>query len=164
MHGRGGPRLGNLHVNGAVHVVDLPAATSLLTVLRNDLHLTGAKYGCGLGACGACTVLIDGRPARACIVPIGVAAGRTIETIEGLGTAAHPHPVQRAFIEAQAAQCGYCLAGMIMTVKALLDRDPDPDDATIRRELAGNLCRCGTHVEILAAARRAAALTREAGA
>ena len=94
-------------------------------------------------------------------MPLGVADGRPIETLEGLGTAARLHPVQRAFIDAQAAQCGYCLAGMIMTVKALLDRDPDPDDATIRRELAGNLCRCGTHVEILAAAHRAAALMRE---
>lgn len=164
MQAREGRRVRTLHVNGKAHGIDLAADTLLLTVLRNDLHLTGAKYGCGLGQCGACTVLVDGLPARACIVPLGVAAGRPIETLEGLGTAEHPHPVQRAFIEAQAAQCGYCLSGMIMTVKALLDRDPEPDDATIRRELAGNLCRCGTHVEILAAAHRAAALMREARA
>lgn len=157
-------RVRTLDVNGKAYGIDLPADTLLLGVLRNDLQLTGAKYGCGLGECGACTVLIDGLPARSCIVPLAVATNRPIETLEGLGTAEHPHPVQRAFIEAQAAQCGYCLAGMIMTVKALLDRDPDPDDATIRRELAGNLCRCGTHVEILVAAHRAAALMREARA
>lgn len=164
MQAREGRRVRTLCVNRDVYAIDLPADTLLLTVLRNDLHLTSAKYGCGLGECGACTVLIDGLPARSCVVPLAVAAGRRIETLEGLGTAEHPHPVQRAFIEAQAAQCGYCLAGMIMTVKALLDRDPDPDDATIRRELAGNLCRCGTHVEILAAAHRAAELLREAAA
>ncbi|HEX4768692.1 MAG TPA: (2Fe-2S)-binding protein [Lichenihabitans sp.] len=153
-----------LTVNGRAHALALPADVPLLTVLRNDLGLTAAKYGCGLGECGACTVLLDGLPARACIVPLRVAAGRRVETLEGLGTMDKPHPVQQAFIEEQAAQCGYCLNGMIMTVKALLDRNPDPDEAEIRRELGGNLCRCGTHVEILRAARRAAAMLRAGGA
>ena len=151
-------------VNSQEHHLHLPPEVPLLTVLRNDLGLTAAKYGCGLGECGACTVLLDGLPARACIVPLRVAAGRRVETLEGLGSVDAPHPVQQAFIDEQAAQCGYCVAGMIMTVKALLDRTLDPSDADIRRELSGNLCRCGTHVEILRAARRAAATLRAGGA
>jgi nicotinate dehydrogenase subunit A len=132
------------------------ADTPLLHILRNDLGLNGPKYGCGLGECGSCTVLIDGVPARSCVIPFPAVAGRAVTTLEGLGTAGDPHPVQRAFIAEQAAQCGYCLNGMIMTAKALLDRNPRPTDDEIRRELSGNLCRCGTHVEILRAVRRAA--------
>jgi nicotinate dehydrogenase subunit A len=130
----------------------------LLYLLRNDLALNGPKFGCGLGECGACTVLLDGTPTRACVTTAKVALGHEITTLEGLGTRAALHPVQQAFIEEQAAQCGYCLSGMIMTAKALLDRDPHPSEETIRRELSRNLCRCGTHVEILRAVQRAAEL------
>ena len=145
-----------LVVNDTPVGLDLPGTVPLLQVLRNDLGLNGPKYGCGLGQCGACTVLIDGVPARSCILPLSVVSGRRVTTLEGLARNGELHPVQRAFVEEQAAQCGYCLNGMIMTVVALLDRDPAPDEAKIRRELAGNLCRCGTHLEILRAARRAA--------
>ncbi|HEY1995734.1 (2Fe-2S)-binding protein [Paraburkholderia sp.] len=147
-----------LTVNGATYVVNADADTPLLYLLRNDLALNGPKFGCGLGECGACTVLLDGMPTRSCVTTAKVAQGRAITTLEGLGTRVALHPVQQAFIEEQAAQCGYCLNGMIMTAKALLDRDPHPDDETIRRELSRNLCRCGTHVEILRAVRRAAYL------
>ena len=145
-----------LQVNGKAHALDIPHAASLLHVLRNDLLLTGPKFGCGLGECGACTVWVDGVAARACVIPAHGVAGRAITTLEGLGTALHPHPVQQAFIDEQAAQCGYCLNGMIMMVAALLARQPDADESAIRRELSGNLCRCGTHVEIVNAALRAA--------
>lgn len=145
-----------LRVNGATHAVGAAPGTSLLTVLRNDLGLNGPKYGCGLGECGACTVLVDGVAARACVIPVGGMEGRAITTLEGLGTAQAPHPVQQAFIDAQAAQCGYCMNGMIMTTVALLAREPRPDEARIRAELSGNLCRCGTHVEILRAVQDAA--------
>lgn len=148
-----------LTVNGQPVALDLPGEVPLLEVLRNDLHLNGPKYGCGYAECGACTVLVDGLAARACVMPLSQAAGRTVTTLEGLGTEAAPHPVQRAFIESQAAQCGYCLNGMILQTVALLAADPAPDDATIRRALRHNLCRCGAHVEILAAVRRAVALT-----
>lgn len=151
-----------IEVNGTAHGFDLPPTTPLLSVLRNDLGLNGPKFGCGLGECGACTVIMDGLPARACIVPLRVAAGRRVLTLEGLGTVERLHPVQQAFVDEQAAQCGYCLNGMIMTTVALLAADPDPDEAAIRRELSGNLCRCGTHVEILRAVRRAATLMRAA--
>jgi nicotinate dehydrogenase subunit A len=149
-----------LQVNGRTH--DLPVArqTPLLYVLRNDLRLNGPKYGCGLGQCGSCTVLIDGVPARSCVLPVAVAEGREVVTLEGLGTPDCLHPVQQAFIDAQAAQCGYCLNGMIMTVTALLARNPDPSEAEIRRELKYNLCRCGAHVEILRAAHLAARTCR----
>ena len=147
-----------LHVNGATHLVNAGADTPLLYLLRNDLALNGPKFGCGLGECGACTVLLDGMPTRACVTTAKVALGREITTLEGLGTRNALHPVQQAFIEDQAAQCGYCLNGMIMTAKALLDRDPQPSVATIQRELSRNLCRCGTHVEIIRAVQRAAEL------
>lgn len=144
-------------VNGVRHELALDPDTPLLMVLRNDLALNGPKYGCGLGECGACSVLLDGRAVRSCVLPLSRAAGRQVTTLEGLGTIAAPHPVQAAFIAEQAAQCGYCLNGMIMTIVSLLSRNPHPDEAQIRSALAHNLCRCGTHLEILAAARRAAA-------
>lgn len=162
-----------LNVNGQAHALPAAALASatLLHVLRNDLCLNGPKFGCGLGQCGACTVLVDGVAARACVIPALGAAGRTITTLEGLparcGRAAADgalHPVQQAFVDAQAAQCGYCLNGMVMMAVALLERNPDPDEAAIRRELSGNLCRCGTHIEIIRAVLRAAVLMREAKA
>lgn len=139
-------------------MLDAPRDSPLLFVLRNDLGLNGPKYGCGLGECGACTVLIDGVAARACVIPVAGVEGREVTTLEGLGSADEPDRVQQAFIAEQAAQCGYCLNGMIMTVRALLNRCPHPTEAQIRAELSGNLCRCGTHLEILNAARRAAGL------
>jgi len=151
-----------LRVNGTEHVVDAKRATPLLYILRNDLALNGPKFGCGLGECGACMVIIDGQAARACVLPAGSAEGHDIVTLEGLGTREALHPVQQAFIAEQGAQCGYCLNGMIMTIKALLDRHPDPDEAEMRDALRYNLCRCGTHVEILRAAMLAARLVREA--
>lgn len=153
-----------LLVNGRRHKVSAEETTPLLYILRNDLALNGPKYGCGLGECGACTVLIDGIAARACVVPLAGAVGREITTLEGLGTKDAPHPIQQAFIAEQGAQCGYCLNGMIMTAKALLDRNPEPTEAQIRDALRGNLCRCGTHVEIMRAVLRAAGKTNAAGA
>lgn len=149
-----------LSVNGKNIHIQVMADTPLLLVLRNDLALNGPKYGCGLGECGACTVLIDGIAARSCVIPALGVVDRAITTLEGLGDRDHLHPVQRAFIEEQAAQCGYCLNGMIMTTKALLDRNPAPSDGEIRRALSGNLCRCGTHIEILRAVQRAIVLCR----
>ena len=119
------------------------ADTPLLYVLRNDLELNGAKFGCGLAQCGACTVLVDGRATRSCVTPIGTLGESEITTIEGLGTIENPHPLQRAFVEEQAAQCGYCINGMIMTAKELLDRTPKPTEADVRAALDANLCRCG---------------------
>lgn len=145
-----------LTVNGATHRLNIDPEAPLLTVLRNDLELNGAKFGCGLGECGACTVLLDGVAARACVIPVARAEGRSVTTLEGLGTLDAPGPVQRAFIAEQAAQCGYCLNGMIMTAHALLLRNPHPTEREIREELRFNLCRCGTHLEILRAVLRAA--------
>ena len=153
-----GPAPLALKVNGATHVVSACPDTPLLYLLRNDLALNGPKFGCGLGECGACTVLLDGVPTRACVTTAKVALGHEITTLEGLGTRAALHPVQQAFIDEQAAQCGYCLSGMIMTTKALLERDPHPSIETIQRELSRNLCRCGTHVETVRAVQRAAEL------
>ena len=150
-----------LKVNGKTRDVEAAGDTALLYVLRNDLALNGPKYGCGLGECGACAVLVDGRSIRSCTTATSMVEGREIITLEGLGTSDNPHPVQRAFVEMQAAQCGYCLNGMIVATTALLRRNPSPDEATIRRALAGHLCRCGAHVEILDAVRRAAELTRQ---
>ena len=147
-----------LHVNGRIREVEAPPDAPLLAVLRNDLGLNGPKYGCGLGECGACTVLVDGVAARSCAIPAGGVAGREITTLEGLGSLEAPHPVQQAFIDAQAAQCGYCLNGMILATVALLARHPRPTDAQARDALSHNLCRCGTHVEILRAVQRAAEL------
>src|SRR3979490_3072207 len=145
-----------LTVNGRIHDVNAAPDTALLYVLRNDLELNGPKFGCGLGECGTCSVLIDGVAARSCVIPIGGCVERDIVTLEGLGTRDRPDPVQQAFIDEQAAQCGYCLNGMIMSTKALLDRNPTPDDDDIRDALRFNLCRCGTHIEIMKAVRRAA--------
>jgi nicotinate dehydrogenase subunit A len=145
-----------LKVNGQAATVTAMADTPLLLILRNDLQLNGPKYGCGLGECGACTVIIDGVAARSCVFPLAGAEGREITTLEGIGSRQCPHPVQQAFIDEQAAQCGYCMNGMIMTAKALLDRNPHPSEAQIRSELSANLCRCGTHIEILRAVMRAA--------
>jgi nicotinate dehydrogenase subunit A len=145
----------SLKVNGAVRSVPAEPDTPLLYVLRNDLALNGAKFGCGLSQCGACTVLVDGHAVRSCVTAIGTLGQSEITTIEGLGDVAHPHPLQQAFIDEQAAQCGYCINGMIMTAKALLDRNPHPSEAEVREGLALNLCRCGTHNRIVRAILRA---------
>ena len=149
-----------LNVNSQSHDVDADAATPLLYVLRDHLQLNGAKFGCGLGQCGACTVLADGEAIFSCLTPISVLQGRRIRTVEGLGTVAQPGPMQRAFIELQAAQCGYCIPGMMMRAQALLDRKPDASEAEIRTALQPNLCRCGTHMRIVHAAVRAGELMR----
>ncbi|MBY4599068.1 (2Fe-2S)-binding protein [Ottowia caeni] len=151
-----------LTVNQRAVVLDVPLEASLLHLLRNDLGLNGPKYGCGLGSCGACTVHIDGVAARACVIPAHGVKERSITTLEGLGSRENWHPVQAAFEEAQAAQCGYCLNGMVMQAAALLAREPEPSEARIRSELSGNFCRCGTHVEIMAAVARAAELMSDA--
>ena len=146
-----------LSVNGEPRTLAVSAEATLLQVLRNDLGLNGPKYGCGLGQCGACTVWVDGVAARSCVIPAHGVAARAVTTLEGLGTRDHWHPVQAAFEQAQAAQCGYCLNGMVMQAAALLAREPHPSEARIRAELSGNLCRCGTHVEIVRAVQLAAA-------
>ncbi len=145
-----------LKVNGKSHSVPAEPDTPLLYVLRNDLALNAAKFGCGLAQCGACTVLIDGRAARSCVTAAGSVRGAEITTLEGIGTTDKLHVLQRAFIDEQAAQCGYCIAGMIMSAKDLLDRKPRPNEQDVREALAGNLCRCGTHARIIRAVLRAA--------
>jgi nicotinate dehydrogenase subunit A len=147
-------------VNGRPVETFLPRSTPLLAFLRNDLSLNGPKFGCGLGECGACGVLIDGRLGRACVLTLGDVAGRAVTTLEGLGSGDRLDPVQQAFIACDAAQCGYCLNGMIMTARALIDANPDPTEAEIREALRFNLCRCGAHVEIVAAVRLAATMAR----
>jgi nicotinate dehydrogenase subunit A len=149
-----------LKVNRRVHVLEQSGQASLMTALRNDLQLNGPKYGCGLGECGACTVLVDGVAARSCVIPAAGVAGREITTLEGLAMEGTLHPVQRAFIDAQAAQCGYCTNGMIMMAVALLARNAEPTDAEVRRELSTNLCRCGAHLEIVSAVLLAAGRMR----
>ncbi|TAI62334.1 (2Fe-2S)-binding protein [Bradyrhizobium sp. Leo170] len=151
-----------LTVNGRIVDVDAAPDTALLYVLRNDLELNGPKYGCGLGECGACAVLIDGVAARSCVIPIDGCVGRDILTLEGLGTRERSDPVQQAFIAEQAAQCGYCLNGMIITTKALLTRNPRPNENEVLEALRYNLCRCGAHIEIIRAAMRAAGHQLEA--
>jgi nicotinate dehydrogenase subunit A len=143
-------------VNGRSHAVAAEPETPLLYVLRDELGLNGAKFGCGLGQCGACTVEVDGRPVLSCLAPVGVLEGRAVTTVEGLGTPEKPGPLQAAFIAENAAQCGYCIAGMVMRAHALLRVNPYPSEAEIRAALRLNLCRCGTHRRILAAVRRAA--------
>ena len=146
----------SLKVNGVTHQVTADPDTPLLYVLRNDLALNGAKFGCGLEQCGACTVLVDGKPVRSCVIEIGRIGQSEITTLEGLGTKDHPHPLQQAFMDEQAAQCGYCIAGMIMSAKALLNRVPQPTETDVRLALAGNLCRCGVNNRIVRAVLRAA--------
>jgi len=153
----------NLDVNGKTFQIDADPATPLLYVLRDHLQLNGAKFGCGLGQCGACTVMADGQPVFSCITPISVLQGRKVKTIEGLGSVENPGPVQRAFIEEQAAQCGYCIPGMMMRAQALLERNPAPSRAEIRRYMNTNLCRCGTHMRILRAVERAAGFMKNGG-
>lgn len=150
-----------LTVNGRTHQVDADPDTPLLYVLREDLALNGAKYGCGLGQCGACTVMLDGKAVFSCLLPLAAVGNRKVTTIEGLGTEAEPGPVQRAFMDEQSAQCGYCIPGMMMRAQALLEANPDPDEATIRAHLLPNLCRCGTQMRILRAVRRASAMMRQ---
>jgi aerobic-type carbon monoxide dehydrogenase small subunit (CoxS/CutS family) len=150
-----------LRINGATVRVDVDAARSLLSVLRDDLDLTGAKYGCGEGQCGACTVLVDGTPTRSCITPVGAVAAKQITTIEGLERNGKLHPVQEAFLEADAMQCGYCTSGMIMSGVALLRRKPNPTTQEIVRAMDGNLCRCGCYPRIIAALQNAAKATKE---
>jgi nicotinate dehydrogenase subunit A len=149
------PATFQLNVNGSRAAVKCGEDTPLLYVLRNDLALNGPHFGCGLGQCGACTVLINGKPTRSCVTPIRSVGNAAIVTLDGLANNDTPHPLQRAFIEAQAAQCGYCTNGMIMTAKALLDREKSPSEAAIKHALAGNLCRCGSHNRIVHAVRRA---------
>jgi len=153
-----------INVNGAPHAVDADGETPLLYVLRNDLKLKGARFGCGAGQCGACTVIVDGKAVQSCDVPVSAVVGKAITTIEGIGRDGRLHPLQQAFIEEQAAQCGYCASGIIMTAKALLDANPRPTDAEIRATLTRNLCRCGTHLRILRAIRRAAGKATEVAA
>ena len=147
-----------LTVNGSIHEVDAAADTALLYVLRNDLQLNGPKYGCGLGECGSCNVLIDGMVGRSCVIPISGCLERDIVTLEGLGSRSRPDAVQDAFIKEQAAQCGYCLNGMIIATKALLLRNPHPSENEVLEALRYNLCRCGAHIEIVRAAMLAAGL------
>jgi nicotinate dehydrogenase subunit A len=144
-----------LNVNGAERVVPVESGTPLLYVLRNDLGLSAPRFGCGLSQCGACTVMVDGKATRSCVFPVDGAAGKEVITLEGLGSGDSLHPLQRAFIAEQAAQCGYCSNGMIMTAKALLDRTPRPTEAQVRKALGANLCRCGTHNRIVRAVLRA---------
>jgi len=146
-----------LVVNGQSREVAADPETPLLYVLRNDLGLTGTKFGCGLGQCGACTVLVDGQPVRSCMLPVQAVAGQAVTTIEGLGSPERPHPLQAALIEEQAVQCGYCTPGIVMTAKAILDRTPRPTEAQLREALNEVLCRCGTHDRVVRAVLRAAA-------
>jgi nicotinate dehydrogenase subunit A len=152
-----------LNVNGTPREVDADPATPLLYVLRDHLKLNGAKFGCGLGQCGACTVMVDGEAVFSCLTPISVLQERKIRTIEGLGSVEDPGPMQRAFIEEQAAQCGYCIPGMMMRAQALLERNPSASEAEIRRYMSPNLCRCGTHMRIVRAVNRAAREMTAAG-
>jgi nicotinate dehydrogenase subunit A len=151
----------SITVNGRMHEIAADAETPLLYVLRNDAGCKGVRYGCGLGQCGTCTVIIDGKPVQSCDVPVSAVAGKSITTIEGIGTVDHPHPLQRAFVEEQAAQCGYCATGIIMSAKALLDVNQSPSDDELKQALSKNLCRCGTHQRIMRAIKRAAAEMRK---
>ncbi len=148
----------DLVVNGTSHAIETEPDRPLLGVLRNNLDLTGTKYGCGEGVCGACTVLLDGEPVRSCVLPVAEAAGKRITTIEGLAPDGRLHPVQQAFLEVEAMQCGYCTAGMILAAVALLAKDPHPSDAAVIAAMNDHVCRCGTYGRILAAVRRAAEL------
>lgn len=150
------PQSISLNVNGEDHAVDAAPDSMLLYALRDNLDLHGPKFGCGLSECGACTVIMDGKAIRSCVTPLSAATGHKITTLEGLGSTANPSPLQQAFIDEQAAQCGYCINGMIMSAKALLDKNPNPSRDDITQALNGNLCRCGTHMRIVRAVERAA--------
>jgi nicotinate dehydrogenase subunit A len=145
-----------LQLNGRSRDIETDPATPLLYVLRDELEMNGAKFGCGLGQCGACTVQVGGEAVFSCLLPVGLVGNRPVKTVEGMGTVDNPGSLQRAFIAEQAAQCGYCIAGMLVRAQALLDRNPSPTDDEIRRHMSTNLCRCGTHMRILRAVRRAA--------
>jgi nicotinate dehydrogenase subunit A len=145
-----------LHVNGAARTAEADPDTPLLYVLRNDLALTGTKFGCGLAQCGACTVLVAGRPVRSCVTPVSAVGSQPVTTIEGLGSPERPEPVQAAFVAEQAVQCGYCTAGMVVSARALLEQNRRPTEADVKQALAGNLCRCGSHVRVIRAVLRAA--------
>jgi aerobic-type carbon monoxide dehydrogenase small subunit (CoxS/CutS family) len=157
-------RITQLHVNGVRRAIDADAGATLLSVLRDNLGLTGTKFGCGEGACRACTVLLAGKPVHSCLTPVGQAANKQVITIEGLAKNGRLHPVQQAFLDAEAFQCGYCTSGMIMTAVALLREHPDPSEKTIREFMEGNICRCGAHPRIIRAIQRAAAAMKQAGA
>ena len=144
-----------LKVNGKNQTIDAEPDMPLLYALRNDLQLNGPKFGCGLSQCGACTVIMDGNAIRSCVTPVSAAQNKSVTTLEGLGTTKKMHKIQQAFVDEQAVQCGYCINGMIMSTKALLDKNPKPTDSQIKTALAGNLCRCGTHIRILRAVKRA---------
>ena len=152
-----------MKVNGKTHTLDIDPATPLLYILRNDLELNAAKFGCGMAQCGACTVLVDGKAVRSCVTPAVAVVDTKITTLEGLGSASNLHALQKAFIDEQAAQCGYCIAGMLMSAKALLERNPAPTASQIRRALNGHLCRCASHNRIVRAVQRAAAALRAEG-
>ena len=145
----------SLRVNGKTQTVDVEPEMPLLYALRNDLQLNGPKFGCGLAQCGACTVIMDGNAIRSCVTPVSTAQNKAVTTLEGLGNTKKMHKLQQAFVDEQAVQCGYCINGMVMSSKALLDKNPKPTDAQIKEALAGNLCRCGTHTRILRAVKRA---------
>ena len=145
----------SLKVNGQNRVVDADPETPLLYILRNDLQLNGPKYGCGMAQCGSCTVIMEGNAVRSCVTQVGSVQNRAVTTLEGLGSTKKMHKIQQAFVDEQAVQCGYCINGMIMSAKALLDKNPKPTDLQIKEALAGNLCRCGTHIRILRAVKRA---------
>ena len=149
-----------LKVNGKPRVIDADPATPLLYILRNDLELNGPRFGCGLAQCGACTVIIDGKAVRSCVTPVRAVQNQAITTLEGLGNAAKPHPLQQAFIEEQALQCGYCMNGILMNAKVLLDKNPDPTVEQIKEHLDPILCRCGSHLRVIRAIKRAAALVK----
>jgi len=157
-------RISEIHVNGKRRALDADAEATLLSVLRDELGLTGTKFGCGEGECRACTVLLDGKPVHSCLTPVGETAGKKITTIEGLAEDGRLHPVQQAFLDEEALQCGYCTSGMIMTAVALLREHPDPNEQTIREFMQGNLCRCGTYPRIVDAVRRAAAVMKQSRA
>jgi nicotinate dehydrogenase subunit A len=153
-----------LKVNGHDHTIDADPDTPLLYVLRDEIKLNAAKFGCGLGQCGACTVIVDGKAVLSCVTPLLLLEGKQVTTLEGLGTIEAPAPIQRAFMEEQAAQCGYCIAGMMMRAQALLQKNSKPTDEQIRNELEPHLCRCGTHMRILRAVHRASRLMDTADA
>jgi aerobic-type carbon monoxide dehydrogenase small subunit (CoxS/CutS family) len=157
------PNIKELHVNGSRRAVDADAERTLLSVLRDDLDLTGSKYGCGEGRCGACTVLIDGQPVRSCTTRVAAAEGKQVRTIEGLADGDKLHPVQQAFLDADALQCGYCTPGMIMSAVALLSREAEPGRDDIARSMSGNVCRCGTYTRIMAAIEQAARAMKGGG-